>query len=121
MAAAKSNKGYLNTNKYKKNEKHPDFRGKIKVDVDFIKELANAAKSGSAEVHVSGWGGNSKQDGTPYIYVSLEAKPFAPQGSNFKSFSAPVQAAPAVAPVAPAPPQENGFDSADDDPLDGLL
>jgi len=115
MAEEKINKGYLNANKYKKNEKQPDFKGKVKVDVDFIKELANSAKTGAAEIHISGWSGVSKQDQMPYIYISVEPKAYAPQGAKFKSLDAPK--VPVVSVVQPAPAAENGFD----DILDGLV
>lgn len=119
MAEEKINKGYLNANKYKKNEKQPDFKGKVKVDVDFIKELANSAKTGAAEIHISGWSGVSKQDQMPYIYISVEPKAYAPQGAKFKSLDAPkVPVVAVVQPAAaPAPAAENGFD----DILDGLV
>ena len=93
MAQPKMNKGYLNTNQYKDNPKKPDFVGRIRVDVEFIRDLTESAKSGEAYVHLSGWGGQSQKDGTPYVYLSLEGKKFQPKsGGNFKSFSKPAQA-----------------------------
>ena len=95
MAQPKMNKGYLNTNQYKDNPKKPDFVGRIRVDVEFIRDLTESAKSGEAYVHLSGWGGESQKDGTPYVYLSLEGKKFqAKGGGNFKNFSKPAQESP---------------------------
>jgi hypothetical protein len=90
MAEVKMNKGYLNTNQYKDNPKKPDFVGKVRVDVEFIRALTIAAKSGEAYVYLSGWSGQSQKDGTPYVYLSLEGQKFQAKGGGaFKKPAAP--------------------------------
>jgi len=90
MAEQKMNKGYLNSNQYKDNPKKPDFVGRIRVDVEFIRDLTESAKSGEAYVHLSGWSGESQKDGSAYVYLSLEGKKFqAKGGGNFKNFNGP--------------------------------
>jgi uncharacterized protein (DUF736 family) len=89
MAEVRMNKGYLNTNKYKDNPKKPDFVGKIRVDVEFIRALTESAKSGEAYVYLSGWAGQSK-DGSDYVSLHLEGRKFqAKGGGSFKNFSKP--------------------------------
>lgn len=102
MAEAKMNKGYLNTNQYKDNPKKPDFVGKVRVDVEFIRALTIAAKSGEAYVYLSGWSGQSQKDETPYVYLSLEGQKFQAKGGGFNK-QAPAQRQPVASEVTESP------------------
>jgi hypothetical protein len=123
MAQNQPNRGYLNANKFKKSDSHPDFRGKIPVDVPFIKALSDAARSGAAHIFISGWKGVSNFDGLPMVSIRMEATEY---NKSQRSQPKAVVSGWDDKPVAPAPkpvgePLADVGSLDDDDALADLL
>ena len=64
--------GAIYTNNYKKNDKQPDWTGKVELSRDMLKELVTIIKNGgTGELRVALWNRTSK-NGNEYKYARLD-------------------------------------------------
>ena len=69
--------GAIYTNKYKENDKQPDWTGAVEISRDMLKELVNklkigqTAENGGVELRVALWNRTSK-NGKEYKYARLD-------------------------------------------------
>jgi hypothetical protein len=75
----KGNPSYLNTNKEKTEENHPDFRGSLTLTEQQLAALVaiyERASKANAEpilqVDIAGWKRISRNDEQPYLYITNE-------------------------------------------------
>lgn len=59
------NRGNIWTNRQKRKENHPDYRGEIEIDLLTLKELVDKAKAGQpAKIEIALWTRSSEKAGT---------------------------------------------------------
>lgn len=98
-----SNRGALSPNQYKKSQGHPDWKGKIVLEVDLVKQLLNEAENGQVTLRMSGW--NKSGSYGEFISVSYDSYKPDPNKSNQYAQQAQRQ--------APAPQQQPAVDDED--------
>jgi hypothetical protein len=66
--------GGLYKNQYKKANNHPDWTGNAKISSAQIKNIIAMGKAGiEPKVKLAAWNRKSKEDGSEYFYLSIEA------------------------------------------------
>lgn len=77
--AIKGDAFYLNQNKQKKADNHPDYTGGLKLTVSQLQGLIQIYKRAQEnneepilQVDVSGWQRKSRDNGQPYVYCKNE-------------------------------------------------
>ena len=79
----KQNTGNVYKNRYKDNDRKPDWTGKIEVSKEFLKDLVSKVKDGDeAVIEVAQWNRVAKNSGNPYMYTTL-AEPWQKKEQNF--------------------------------------
>ena len=79
----KQNTGNVYKNRYKDNDRKPDWTGKIEVSKEFLKDLVSKVKNGDeAVIEVAQWNRVAKNSGNPYMYTTL-AEPWQKKEQNF--------------------------------------
>jgi len=75
----RGNASYLNTNKEKTEENHPDFRGSLTLTEQQLAALVaiyeQASKNNTEsilQIDIAGWKRISRNDGQPYLYITNE-------------------------------------------------
>lgn len=114
-------KGYLNLNKFREtNAKAPLYWGRLEVGVPWIKALVDKVKSSKdSRISLAVWEGESRKDGSPYLYISLDTEVRESKTQDDKQSSYRPQEAPTPdTQQAPAPTTTAAETTEDGDALD---
>lgn len=107
--APRPNTGNMFVNNYKKSENHPDFKGELFFDRDFLTELMNSSSDALVKVSLAAWEKTASSGSTFYSFTASTPMPKKEgdyQRSPTQSFAVKSQAPRNVAP-RPAEPDED--------------